>query len=195
MFNGKDLIDGIAGNAKVSEVVKFIESKECTKKVFDYKDNNGNTPLYVAAIMSKFKIVEALVKKGANINYIKSSNNHNPLMAAIFDCSHQATNRKKANTDIINLLIDAGTNLEPTIGESAFNLACWTENTEAIRKILSSGQNINLHFTDRYNATGLGHLERTDNSEGLRLVELYLLNKSLNKDLTNNSVSNKKIKM
>lgn len=184
-FNGEDLIGGCGGNAIQLQVVAFIESKECTKKIFNYKDKDGNTPLYVAALMNNFLIVEALIKKGADINYLKETSGFNPLMAAIFDSSYLATNRQQENTDIINLLIDAGTSLEPTIGESAFNLACLTGKNEAIRKILGSGKEINLHFRDRYNATGLGHLEQTGNNEGLRLVENYLLNKSLKKELPN----------
>jgi ankyrin repeat protein len=195
MFNGEDLISACCGNAKISEVVKFIESKECDRKIFNYKDSGGATPLYVAAMSNKFEIVEALVKKGANLNAIRDANGFNPLMAAIFDSSYEATNREKQNTDIINLLIEAGTNLEPTIGDSAFNLACMTGKTEAIRKILASGQEINLHFRDRFNATGLGHLERTGNDEGLRLVELYLINKSLKKDLPKLDNSKKKVKV
>jgi ankyrin repeat protein len=195
MFNGEDLIAGCKGNAIIAEVVKFIESKECTKKMCNYKDRDGNTPLYVAAAENKFEIVEALVKKGANVNYVKESNSLNPLMVAIFDSSFQATNKEKANTDIINFLVDAGTNLEPTLGESAFNLACLTEKTEAIRKILGSGKEINLHFRDRYNATGLGHLEQTGNDEGLRLVQNYLLNKSLKKDLPTTGLGLKKLKV
>jgi ankyrin repeat protein len=195
MVNGEDLIGACAGNPRTSELVKFIESKECTKKLVNYKGNGGATPLYVAAISNKFEVVEALIKKGANLNPIRESNGFTPLMGAIFDSSYQATNREKANTDIINLLIDAGASLEPTIGDSPFNLACMTEKTEAIRKILSSGQEINLHFRDRYNATGLGHLEHTDNTEGLRLVELYLINKNLKKELATSETNSKKLKV
>lgn len=183
MFNGEDLIANCKGHAKQSEIVAFIESKECNKKVFDYKDKDGNTPLYVAAITNKYEVVKALVKKGANVNHVKDANSMNALMGAIFDSSYQTTGKEKENTDIINLLVEAGTSLEPTFGESAFNLACMTEKTEAIRNILGSGQEINIHFRDRYNATGLGHLEQTGNDEGLRLVQNYLLNKNLKKEL------------
>lgn len=193
-FNGEDLIAGCKGNPILSQVVAFIESKECTKDIFNYIDADGNTPLYVAAGTNKYEVVKALVKKGANVNHFKDANGFNALMAAIFDSSYLATNRIKENEEIINLLIDAGTSLEPTIGESAFNLACLTGKTEAIRKILGSGKEINLHFRDRYNATGLGHLEQTGNDEGLRLVENYLLNKALKKDLSNECLGLKKPK-
>lgn len=167
-------------------LIDFINSEACTKKIINCRTFNGNTPLFMAASLNEFEIVDALIKKGADINVVVES--MTPLIKVIM-----MNDYGEANEITINLLIDAGASLEPVDQKSAFNMACYVYKNEAIKRMLPLG--VDLQFKDQYGKNALEHLQFTRNEEALKFIETYLLEKSLQKELTNKNTENKKLKI
>lgn len=172
--------------------IKFINSPQCTLEMINYMDDDGWCSLNLAARLNRYEVVEALIKKGANPNVVSWDSGRNPLMYAISEGTYY-NEEKISNIKTIEILINAGTDLNFGKRTSAFVLACELNKTEVIALLLA--HQINIDFKDKNGHTGLDYLKEAENEEGIKLVETYLLNKSLQKELTTNGVETKKPKM
>jgi ankyrin repeat protein len=173
--------------------IKFINSPECTIEMINYDNGDGWCALNLAARLNRYEVVEALIKKGADVNHVSWDSSMNPLMYAIYDGDYYEGGSKEANLKTIELLINAGTNLNFEDRFSAFTLACGARKIEVIASLLQ--HNINVEFKDENGNTGLNMLKKHNNVEGIKLIETYLLNKSLQKELPTNGVEVKKPKI
>lgn len=174
--------------------IKFINSANCTKEMVNYEDGDGWCALNLAARLNRYEVVDALIKKGGDVNHINRGHSMNPLMFAIYDGDYYDHDESKEdNLKTIQLLINAGTNLNYEKRFSAFTLACQTRKNEVVSLLLS--YDINIDYKDEDGKTGLDHLREDENEFCIKLVEKYLLSKSLQKELTSNNNETKKIKM
>lgn len=172
--------------------LKFIDSPECTLEMINYEED-GYTSLIMAARFNSFKSVEALINKGVNVNYHSTISGMDALMYTIAD-GRDAGESKLANLKVVSLLIEAGTDLHYNNKEySAFILACRCEKLEVIKLLMS--YDIDINFTNIHGKTGLDYLKESNQLEGVKLVENYLLNKDLNKELPNELTESKKYKI
>jgi ankyrin repeat protein len=176
------------------EIAKFILSPECTDEMIHYidVDNNTYTTLSVAVRNNNNKAVDALIKRGADINWKHPITKCNPLFDAIF--SNNPTEKDKQNNfKIIKALINANSDLIDEKNFSAFTIACDQQKIEVLPLLFS--KNIDVHFKDRKGYTGLDYLKKHDNKAGMMLVEKYFLHKKLKEELTNNGIEVKKPKI
>lgn len=173
--------------------IKFINSKKCTKEMVNYSDDDGWSALNLAARLNRWEVVEALIKKGANPNHIHWDYSYNALMFAIVDGSYYEGETREANLKTIDLLINAGTNLNFEDRFSAFSLACELRKTEVIARLLGHG--VNIDFKDEDGKTGMDHLIKNNSKEAIDLVEKYILKNNLQEELKSTQSENKKPKI
>jgi ankyrin repeat protein len=164
--------------------LKFISSPECTLEMVNYEED-GLTSLINASRFNSFKSVEALINKGVNINHCSTYSGMNALMFTIFDGRYGNVETTEANLKVVSLLIEAGTDLNYNNKKySAFILACRCEKLEVIKILLN--YDIDVNFKDIDGKTGLDYLKEKNEIEGIRLVNNYILNKTLQEELPNN---------
>jgi ankyrin repeat protein len=170
--------------------IKFIKSPECTLEIVNYEDGDGWTALNLAARLNRYEVVKALIEKGADVNQINSNYSYNALMFCIIDGSSSDEDEEQYKT--AKLLIDSGTNLNFEDRFSAFSQACEMAKIEILKLILQH-PSINIGFIDEENKTGLDYLNEDNNVEGLSLVNAYVMNNKLDKELKEEkkNVSNK----
>jgi uncharacterized protein len=180
---------------KEKAALNFIKSSECTLEMINYEDPNGFTPLCMAARFNSHKVVKALIDKGADINYVTTIYEMNALICAIAEGKYEPEDgSKEANLKVVELLINAGTNVDfKSNSYSAFVLACRCNKTEVVKLLLN--HDIDINFKDSYQKKGMDYLKQEKNKEGIKLVQSYILNKSLQKELFINSSENKKPKI
>ncbi len=174
--------------------IKFINSPECTVEMVNYDNGDGWCPLNLAARLNRHEVVDALIKKGADVNQVSWDSSMNALMYAICDGDYYEQDGSKLdNLKTIELLVNAGTNLNFEDRTSAFLLACELNKTEVIALLLA--HKINIDFKDEDGNTSMTFLRERNNNEGIRLVENYMLKESLQKELPNELSESKKPKM
>ena len=102
-------------------------------------DNDGDTPLHVAAIYGRPEAIKLLLGAGADIN-ITNNNGETSLLWA-------AGNNK---TEAMKLLIEAGANLNiaNNNGETPLHLATRNSETEAMKLLAGAGANLNITNID-----------------------------------------------
>jgi ankyrin repeat protein len=172
--------------------LKFINSPECTLEMINYEED-GYTSLMMASRFNSFNCVEALINKGVNVNYHSSTLEMDALMYTIADGRYSGDS-KEANLKVVSLLIEAGTDLHYNNKEfSAFILACRCEKLEVIKLLLN--HNTDINFIDIYGKNGMDYLKENNDLQGVKLVEAYILNKSLQKELPTNITEVKKLKI
>ncbi len=185
-FLNKAYRDCYTGNTR--ELIDFINSDKCNNELINYASSDGKTALYVAVSMIRFDVVEALIKKGSNVNIV--SNSLTPLMLALFSSTKDEI---EENRKIINFLIDSGANFEPVNGLSPFSIACFIQENETIKKMLK--YDIDIDFIDKNGKTALDHLYEQNNTEGLKILKSYLLQKTIREELSGNDNNQKKLKI
>lgn len=94
-------------------------------------DENGSTPLHLAATANNTLSIEELIRNGANINYT-ANNGITPLHAAAYSCKPEAT----------SLLIEKGANIEAKL-ENGMTPLYMAENSTAANKD-RQGEVVNL---------------------------------------------------
>jgi ankyrin repeat protein len=92
---GEMLINRIIEN-NIDAAIKLINDKDID---INYKDAHGYSPILVAAMKDRLKIVKLLIKKGANVND-QEYRGQTPLMGV--------ANYTFENLKLLELLIDAG---------------------------------------------------------------------------------------
>ncbi|CAL1535233.1 unnamed protein product [Lymnaea stagnalis] len=98
-------------------------------------NENGETPLYVAAKIGSIDVIRVLVQSGADVNF-QHSDGTTPLM--------EATARRTDDTDeIVQFLIDAKSNLELTDHQGNTALMLAVTRFKNIELFLNAGANVN----------------------------------------------------
>jgi hypothetical protein len=122
-------------------------------------DGEGS-PLIVAIRSNSLPVVEFLLKKGANVNYIFQS--RTPLMFAVL----------QQNVSIVKLLIEAGAviNARDSIGSTALMLASENPSLKVVKILIKSGASLNIRNKGGMNARDFA--VRSDN----KAIALYLRN-------------------
>ena len=131
----------------------------------DARNNDDMTPLYIAARCNNIKMVELLIKKGAQVNAsCNSQDNFTPLHIAaccgfVDVCRVLIDNKATVNFtdtsplhlaayygfyDVVALLLDrnADVNAQRTTGDSPLHYAATANNYDVIRLLLKYGANI-----------------------------------------------------
>ncbi|XP_054826166.1 kinase D-interacting substrate of 220 kDa isoform X2 [Eublepharis macularius] len=104
-------------------------------KDVDERNENGQTPLMLAAEQGNLEIVQELIKKGANCN-LEDSDNWTALISAA----------KEGHTTIVSELLNCNVNLEHRDmgGWTALMWACYKGQTEVAELLLGKGANPNI---------------------------------------------------
>ncbi|XP_048354322.1 kinase D-interacting substrate of 220 kDa isoform X4 [Sphaerodactylus townsendi] len=104
-------------------------------KDVDERNENGQTPLMLAAEQGNLEIVQELIKKGANCN-LEDSDNWTALISAA----------KEGHTAIVSELLKCNVNLEHRDmgGWTALMWACYKGCTEVAELLLGKGANPNI---------------------------------------------------
>jgi ankyrin repeat protein len=99
------------------------------------KDQQGNTPLFVAANYGQSAIVKLLLDHKAKVDVVTPPNRYTPLMMAV------------EYIDVVRLLIENGANvnLQSSSGETALMMACHeTRDSEIVKLLLNHGAKVNV---------------------------------------------------
>ncbi|RXM98814.1 Kinase D-interacting substrate of 220 kDa [Acipenser ruthenus] len=135
----------------MAEIRAFLE--KC--KEVDERNENGQTPLMLAAEQGNLEIVQELLKKGANIN-LEDADNWTALISA----------SKEGHIDVVKELLRNDANLEhrDSGGWTALMWAAYKGRTEVTSMLLEKGSNPNI-TGQQYSvypiiwAAGRGHAE------------------------------------
>lgn len=115
----------------IMSAIKFIQSES---NIYE-KSRDGNTPLYVSVETNQIVIVEALLRKGVDINEMNENNNTVLHLASHKGCI-KLTNlllKNKANVNIVN-----------RAGRTPLHVACLKVRFNVCSLLLKYGANINL---------------------------------------------------
>ncbi|XP_041109527.1 kinase D-interacting substrate of 220 kDa-like isoform X5 [Polyodon spathula] len=135
----------------MAEIRAFLEKS----KEVDERNENGQTPLMLAAEQGNLEIVQELLKKGANIN-LEDTDNWTALISA----------SKEGHIDVVKELLRNNANLEhrDSGGWTALMWAAYKGRTEVTKMLLEKGSNPNI-TGQQYSvypiiwAAGRGHAE------------------------------------
>lgn len=141
----------------------------------------GSSALMEATLQNHIEIVELLLAHDANVNYTEKAYNRTVLhVAAHFN-----------NTEIINLLIESGADLNPRstlndAGETPIYWAARRGYSDAVEILINAGANIDTQTTDRGLTPLMRTLEADSNSVGSEVITL-LLERGTNPNLQDNN--------
>lgn len=115
-FNGETILHFTVGRNSYNILEYLLQNFPAFNNFINFKDNDGNTPLHIAAFMGYTDIAELLLRYGANPN-LRNKNGETPLDIA----------KKSNNRPLIDLLQQASTSQltfsQPT--SSTISLANW----------------------------------------------------------------------
>ena len=148
--------------AKEEEAARKRENEEAARKrereEITGKDNDGNTPLHLAALNCNLDRVKSLLNKGAEVR-AKNLVGQTPL--------HHATHG--GNLEIVQLLVFQGAdvNAKDAHGDTPLIVAAWKDLSEIADFLISKGANINAKSDN--GSTPLGF----NNDTSRNLAEKY----------------------
>lgn len=147
------------------KVSKYLSNKPNN---IDISDRNGFTALHLAIIKERYKVVEFLLSKGANINkkqevfsMTKVVDGFTPLMLAIIS----------SNYKIIDLLLsnNADPNISDDSGRTAIMYSISSKNLEICNKLIKCGSDLNIK--DKDGQIPLDYAIAIENSEIVTLIK------------------------
>jgi ankyrin repeat protein len=188
---GESLITACTGIFNTEGLIMLINSPEYTKEVINYS-SEFHTPLSMACTHNRPEVVEALIKKGADVNHL-SKEGMTPLMLNIYNASYYNEEERAKSLETIQILIDNKADIHIKGRYSAFSLACGLEKLEIVRFLLD--HDVDIEFKDVNGKTGLDYLKNENNIEGIKLIESYILHKNLKNNLDEHNTVNKKHKI
>ena len=118
------------------------------------KDDDENTPLYLAAASGNTGIVKLLIENGAIID-AQTKYGDTPLMGTIKPSNYVS------HTDIANLLIENGADInEKTndMGYTPLHYAAWASSADMVKILIDEGAKVNI--TDLWGQTALDIAKR-----------------------------------
>jgi ankyrin repeat protein len=182
-INNISLGDKILDYQNDDNIIEFINSEQCTKEMVNEIGGNNMTPLHVAALNNKYRVAEALLKKGADVNgmfYQMEKPGLPPLHMAVYYGSYDGK-QKEENLKVINLLLENKAHIDIS-SHSPFMLASIKSKNEVVQLLLN--YDIDIQFKDSEEKTGLDHMRYNKNSTGIKLVESHMLERALQEELT-----------
>lgn len=119
-------------------------------------NQDGRTPLMLAAWKKQPELVKLLIESGAKVNEVVDNNGSTPLMFA----------SQAGDIEMVELMLDAGSDVQAKAknGSTAFHFAIFKDNNlEVINKLIDAGFDINVKDNDGLTvfqiAAFLGNLE------------------------------------
>jgi len=174
-------------------VIEFIRSSKCTKQMVNQVYDNNMTPLQTAACNNKLEIVDALLKKGANIE--PGNQTLGPIEMAIYYGPYSNDEDIQNNLKVIQKLIKKKKKIDFEHRYNPFILACMKGKNEIIQLFLDGTHNVDVMLKGFDDKSGVEYLQKFKNQEGIKLVESYLMNNYLKNDLPNKVIHKKEFKL
>ncbi|KKS68502.1 MAG: hypothetical protein UV38_C0001G0043 [candidate division TM6 bacterium GW2011_GWE2_42_60] len=139
LFAGK--LHELISNNKIAEIEEFL--KNGGTKEINTPNENGETPLFYACCKENFKLIELLIKHGANVN-TPPQTGFTPLMLV---CLRQ-------NLKLAKLLIEHSANVNtPDIDKKTpLYYACNNENLALTQLLIKSGADATIIFLPPHSA-------------------------------------------
>ena len=106
--NKESIFTVILSKATEEDICKKIQENKYSKAEINSTDSNGYTPLYLAIDSGKPKVMEFLLKKGANKNKITNIKVRDRSGRKILRCSPVLYASWKGNKDCLSLLLEKG---------------------------------------------------------------------------------------
>lgn len=132
------------------------------------RDERGRTPLYVAVLGGNLSAAEMLVAHGAKLGAGERWLGHQTALHAAAE---------KGYTDIVEFLIDAGTNpnVQDDFGVTPLHLAAWMTHPDAVRTLLLHGTKPAIRCKgQRTPLNGIGVYSQGVGDDYTKVVELLL---------------------
>jgi uncharacterized protein len=133
--------------------IKYL-FKNSSEDLIRIRNKTGNTLLHLSAECGHQKVIEFLLKQGAEINR-KNHEGNTPL--------HLAVSARKPHA--LSLLVKKGANVNArnNAGEAPLHYAVWS--TNMVEKLLDAGADINAR--DNFSDTPLNHAVENDNEKSV----------------------------
>lgn len=147
-----------------AEVERLLESG----KDVNAKDEDGNTPLHLAAAAGHPQMIELLLKHGADIN-ARGENGQTPLLSALIEVGgYPDKDREKRYSASAILLINRGADVTVTDsrGKTALHQAAYYGMLDVAKELIKKGADVNAN-----GGVGTPLQEATEN---LDMVELLV---------------------
>ncbi len=185
VLDGKDATSGIYGAATPMLIVASNGDIPSAKLLAEYKfsvneiDDQGNTPLMMAAATGNVQMVKFLVENGAEIDTLYTPLEKSALMVAA----------EHGHIEVMKLLVENGANVNLQAdffvphtlgsGQNALMYAVLAKQENAVRFLLNN--NANIFAQDRQKNTALSYAKQIGNKNIVQSLENYL-NPKLNQD-------------
>lgn len=140
----------------IEEAVRLINAEADVNAV----DKNGAAPLHMAAECGCTKIVEVLIKNGADVNVVIDKNERTPLhIAAVKD-----------NAETIKVLIEAGADVNKVenSGKTPLHFAAFKGRSKAIKVLIDLG--VNIEAKDQKGRTPLHEASENPSTKGVKVL-------------------------
>jgi V8-like Glu-specific endopeptidase len=160
-FAVKDALFRTAEKGDLKELQKLLK----TKFWIDIYGKDGKTALMKAALNKKNVFVKVLIEKGADVT-LEDTDGNSALHSAAIKLS-------KKNSDIVNMLVEAGAKIEARnlLGETALLVAAKNLNLEAVKILIKSGADKNA--LDKNNESALFPFARKGDKRAVKeLIDL-----------------------
>eukprot|EP00833_Pecoramyces_ruminatium_P003169 jgi/Orpsp1_1/1177201/evm.model.c7180000060564.1 len=132
------------GKSLSNKELNFISKNCIIKSDINYQDANGNTALLYACKLNNKKIIELLLKHGANTNIVNNKNK-SPLM---YSC-------KNGNKSCVDMLLKCSAKLDIETyddGKTAFKYACGSGKLPVIKTLIQhKAINNKFNYSDAFN--------------------------------------------
>ncbi len=126
----------VSNRKSIEKVIQQIEEGHI--KIND-KNKEGYTVLMYACISNYTDLVRKLIRMGADINAINKFNE------TVLTCSIYYCRNKPDINDSIQILLDAGVNVNNSVGISALSQALNMNNRDLVIKLVKLGSDINVN--------------------------------------------------
>lgn len=169
--------------------IKFIKSSSCTIEMVNNNDYDGWTALCLAARLNRYKVVKALIDKGADVNYVHWDSSYSALSYCIVDgCSRNDKEQMKT----IDLLLNAGATLDYySYTDKPFNiftLACRIDSVEIAKKLFHYNPNLKIDVPDYHDdLTPIEFALEHKNQELIDLINTITEKQKLENSLKNSN--------
>ncbi len=165
-YNGQTLLHSCAAYGD-KELMMFILKRY--PHAVDTRDNNGNTPLHLAAKEADTEMVRLLITAGADVNAVNISDVAAPSGKG-FCVAAQAAGSSKANAiETLELLLTTGATFDEATQKNIMHAALNTGRPAMVQYLLNKGVNINMRLNH-----GIPLLQIANNNEHPQVMALLL---------------------